>query len=104
MCFPFQTSWPIGLVKHIANQVLVPTLCSNYQPCMRCMFQVFCSHLELLIQQLYAVSEKMELLAAPTVDIDSVKSSLAKYQVRAFSSSLLLVQKLVVSFNSDNLI
>ncbi|XP_028279971.1 centrosomal protein of 68 kDa isoform X2 [Parambassis ranga] len=42
--------------------------------------QVFCSHLELLIQQLYAVSEKMELLAAPTVDIDSVKSSLAKYQ------------------------
>ncbi|XP_038593920.1 centrosomal protein of 68 kDa isoform X2 [Micropterus salmoides] len=42
--------------------------------------QVFCSHLEQLIQQLYTVSEKMERLAAPTVDIDSVKSSLADYQ------------------------
>ncbi|XP_041803635.1 centrosomal protein of 68 kDa isoform X2 [Chelmon rostratus] len=42
--------------------------------------QVFCSHLELLVQQLYTISEKMELLAAPTVDIDSVKSSLAEYQ------------------------
>ncbi|XP_026212399.1 centrosomal protein of 68 kDa isoform X2 [Anabas testudineus] len=42
--------------------------------------QVFCSHLEQLIQQLYTVSEKMELLAAPAVDIDSVKSSLAEYQ------------------------
>ncbi|KAM9345087.1 centrosomal protein of 68 kDa [Symphorus nematophorus] len=42
--------------------------------------QVFCSHLEQLIQQLYTVSEKMELLAAPSVDIDSVKSSLAEYQ------------------------
>ncbi|XP_070697382.1 centrosomal protein of 68 kDa [Pempheris klunzingeri] len=42
--------------------------------------QVFCSHLEQLIQRLYAASEKMELLAAPTVDIDSVKLSLAQYQ------------------------
>ncbi|XP_036980205.1 centrosomal protein of 68 kDa isoform X2 [Acanthopagrus latus] len=42
--------------------------------------QVFCSHLEQLIQWLYTVSEKMELLAAPTVDIDSVRSSLAEYQ------------------------
>ncbi|XP_033468751.2 centrosomal protein of 68 kDa isoform X1 [Epinephelus lanceolatus] len=42
--------------------------------------QVFCSHLEQLIQQLYTVSEKMELLAPPTVDIDSVRSSLAEYQ------------------------
>lgn len=42
--------------------------------------QVFCSHLEQLIQQLYTVSEKMELLAAPTVDINSVRSSLAEYQ------------------------
>ncbi|XP_071337775.1 centrosomal protein of 68 kDa isoform X2 [Trachinotus anak] len=50
--------------------------------------QVFCSHLEQLIQQLYAVSEKMELLAAPAADIDSVKSSLAEYQSfqRAVSS------------------
>ncbi|KAM9364713.1 centrosomal protein of 68 kDa isoform 1-T2 [Pholidichthys leucotaenia] len=42
--------------------------------------QAFGSHLELLIQQLYLVSEKLELLTAPTVDIDSVKSSLAGYQ------------------------
>uniref|UniRef100_A0A671VWG0 Centrosomal protein 68 n=1 Tax=Sparus aurata TaxID=8175 RepID=A0A671VWG0_SPAAU len=42
--------------------------------------QVFCSHLEQLIQWLCTVSEKMELLAAPTVDIDSVRSSLAEYQ------------------------
>ncbi|KAE8280272.1 Centrosomal protein of 68 kDa [Larimichthys crocea] len=42
--------------------------------------QVFCSHLEQLIQRLYTVSEKMELLAAPTVDITSVRSSLAEYQ------------------------
>ncbi|XP_034754119.1 centrosomal protein of 68 kDa isoform X2 [Etheostoma cragini] len=42
--------------------------------------QVFCSHLEQLIKQLYTMSEKMELLPAPTVDIDSVKSSLAEYQ------------------------
>lgn len=47
------------------------------------LFQVFCAHLEQLIQQLYTVSEKMELLAVPTEDIDSVKSSLAEYQVRA---------------------
>lgn len=42
--------------------------------------QVFCSHLEQLIQQLYKVSEKIELLASPTVDIDSVRSCLAEYQ------------------------
>lgn len=42
--------------------------------------QVFCSHLEQLIRQLYSVSEKMELMAVPTVDIDSVKLSLAEYQ------------------------
>ncbi|XP_069030786.1 centrosomal protein of 68 kDa isoform X2 [Embiotoca jacksoni] len=42
--------------------------------------QVFCSHLALLIQRLHAMSEKMELLAAPDVDIDSVKSSLAEYR------------------------
>nr|XP_046258208.1 centrosomal protein of 68 kDa isoform X2 [Scatophagus argus] len=42
--------------------------------------QVFCSHLEQLIQLLFTVSEKMELLASPTMDLDSVKSSLAEYQ------------------------
>ncbi|XP_061600978.1 centrosomal protein of 68 kDa isoform X2 [Cololabis saira] len=42
--------------------------------------QVFCSQLELLIQQLYAVSRRMERLAAPTVDIDSVRSSMTEYQ------------------------
>ncbi|XP_022063402.2 centrosomal protein of 68 kDa isoform X1 [Acanthochromis polyacanthus] len=42
--------------------------------------QVFCSHLELLIQRLYAVSEKMELLAAASVSPDSGKSTLAEYE------------------------
>ncbi|XP_042289532.1 centrosomal protein of 68 kDa isoform X1 [Thunnus maccoyii] len=42
--------------------------------------QIFCSHLGQLIQWLYTVSEKMDLMAPPTVDIDSVKSSLADYQ------------------------
>ncbi|KAM9848082.1 centrosomal protein of 68 kDa [Aulostomus maculatus] len=42
--------------------------------------QVFGSHLEHLIQWLYTVSEKMELLALPTKDIDSVKMLLAEYQ------------------------
>ena len=45
------------------------------------MFQVFCSQLEQLIQQLHAVSEQMELQTVPTVDIAGVKSSLAEYQV-----------------------
>lgn len=53
------------------------------------MFQVFCSHLELLIQQLNAVSEKMELLTEPTVDVDRGKSSLADYQVKAEPLELL---------------
>uniref|UniRef100_A0A7N8YAD1 Centrosomal protein 68 n=1 Tax=Mastacembelus armatus TaxID=205130 RepID=A0A7N8YAD1_9TELE len=42
--------------------------------------QVFCSHLEKLIQQLYTVSEKMELLAEATVDIDNLRSFVAEYQ------------------------
>uniref|UniRef100_A0A3Q3LJ83 Centrosomal protein 68 n=1 Tax=Mastacembelus armatus TaxID=205130 RepID=A0A3Q3LJ83_9TELE len=41
---------------------------------------VFCSHLEKLIQQLYTVSEKMELLAEATVDIDNLRSFVAEYQ------------------------
>uniref|UniRef100_A0A3B4FNN7 Centrosomal protein 68 n=1 Tax=Pundamilia nyererei TaxID=303518 RepID=A0A3B4FNN7_9CICH len=53
-----------------------------------CMFQVFCSHLELLIQQLNAMSEKMELLTEPTVDVDRGKSSLADYQVKSFQREL----------------
>ncbi|XP_030012346.1 centrosomal protein of 68 kDa isoform X2 [Sphaeramia orbicularis] len=42
--------------------------------------QIFCSHLEQLIHWLHIVSKKMDMLAPPTVDIDSVKSSLAQYQ------------------------
>lgn len=57
----------------------VKTACQLW---MLCMFQVFCSHLELLTQQLRAVSQRMERLAAPTVDVDSVRSSLTEYQVR----------------------
>ncbi|XP_072293121.1 centrosomal protein of 68 kDa [Eucyclogobius newberryi] len=41
---------------------------------------VFCSHLEQLVRWLYVASQKMERLAPPTVDIHSVKSSLAHYQ------------------------
>ncbi|XP_008427149.1 centrosomal protein of 68 kDa isoform X2 [Poecilia reticulata] len=42
--------------------------------------QLFCSQLELLIQQLYALSQSMEKIAAPAGDLVSVKSSLADYQ------------------------
>lgn len=42
--------------------------------------QIFCSHLEQLIHWLHIVSNHMDMLAPPTVDIDSVKSSLAQYQ------------------------
>lgn len=44
------------------------------------LFQMFCSQLEKLTQQLYSLSKKMELLATPSVD--GVKSSVAEYQVR----------------------
>ncbi|XP_045061813.1 centrosomal protein of 68 kDa-like [Coregonus clupeaformis] len=42
--------------------------------------QTFCFNLEELIQWLYTVVERMEVLAPPTVDIKSVKSSLADYK------------------------
>ncbi|XP_029927065.1 centrosomal protein of 68 kDa [Myripristis murdjan] len=42
--------------------------------------QMFCSNLEQLIRWLYAVSDRIEGLAPPTVDIESVKASLAEYQ------------------------
>ncbi|CDQ61143.1 unnamed protein product [Oncorhynchus mykiss] len=42
--------------------------------------QTFCSNLEELIQWLYTVVERMEVLAPPSVDIESVKSSLADYK------------------------
>lgn len=42
--------------------------------------QAFCSNLEMLIQWLHKVVEKVELLSPPTVDLESVKSSLADYK------------------------
>lgn len=42
--------------------------------------QAFCSNLEVLIQWLHKVVEKVELLSPPTVDLESVKSSLADYK------------------------
>ncbi|KAG9344302.1 hypothetical protein JZ751_010971 [Albula glossodonta] len=42
--------------------------------------QVFSSNLEKLIVWLYKVVEKMECLAPPTAEIESVKSSLAEYK------------------------
>lgn len=41
---------------------------------------VFCSNLEKLIRWLYKVVEKVEVLSPPTVDLDSVKASLADYK------------------------
>ncbi|XP_020776971.2 centrosomal protein of 68 kDa [Boleophthalmus pectinirostris] len=41
---------------------------------------VFCRHLEQLVRWLYTASQKIERLAPPTVDIHSVKSSLAQYK------------------------
>lgn len=41
---------------------------------------VFCSHLEQLVRWLYTASQEIEQLAPPSVDIHSVKSSLAQYQ------------------------
>lgn len=41
---------------------------------------VFCGHLEQLVRWLHGASQKIEQLAPPTVDIHSVKSSLAQYQ------------------------
>ncbi|MEQ2191159.1 hypothetical protein XENOCAPTIV_022429, partial [Xenoophorus captivus] len=58
---PDSQEWSDSLMKHI---------------------QVFSSQLELLIQQLYALSQSMEKTAAPAGNIGSVKSSLADYQVR----------------------
>ncbi|KAG7462889.1 hypothetical protein MATL_G00189430 [Megalops atlanticus] len=42
--------------------------------------QTFCSNLEELILWLYTVVEKLESLAPPTADIESVKASLADYK------------------------
>lgn len=42
--------------------------------------QTFCSNLEELIQWLYQVVKKMEVLTPPSADIDSVKASLADYK------------------------
>ncbi|KAK5614680.1 hypothetical protein CRENBAI_006271 [Crenichthys baileyi] len=56
---PDSQEWSDSLMKHI---------------------QVFSSQLELLIQQLYALSQSMEKIAAPAGNVDSVKSSLADYQ------------------------
>ena len=44
-------------------------------------WQDFCFSLEQLIIWLYSVVERMERLTPPTVEIESVKSSLADYQV-----------------------
>lgn len=51
--------------------------------------QTFCSNLEELIQWLYTVVERMEVLAPPSVDIESVKSSLADYKVRSLHPKIL---------------
>lgn len=42
--------------------------------------QAFCSNLEKLIQWLYKVVEKVEILSPPATDLESVKASLADYK------------------------
>ncbi|XP_051503558.1 centrosomal protein of 68 kDa [Myxocyprinus asiaticus] len=42
--------------------------------------QAFCSNLEKLVQWLYKVVEKVEVLSPPMVDLESVKASLADYK------------------------
>uniref|UniRef100_A0A3P9CQK0 Centrosomal protein 68 n=2 Tax=Haplochromini TaxID=319058 RepID=A0A3P9CQK0_9CICH len=88
------TSWPSSIslsgkqeerTKDDVDKILI---CLIILHSLYCMFQVFCSHLELLIQQLNAMSEKMELLTEPTVDVDRGKSSLADYQVKSFQREL----------------
>ncbi|XP_021166003.2 centrosomal protein of 68 kDa isoform X1 [Fundulus heteroclitus] len=71
-----------GLRECLVKQLSGPTLPGSQEQNDSLMkhIQVFCSQLELLIQQLYALSKSMEEIAAPAGDIDSVKSSLADYQ------------------------
>ncbi|XP_072534309.1 centrosomal protein of 68 kDa [Salminus brasiliensis] len=57
--------------------------------------QAFCSNLEELIQWLYKVVEKMEVLSPPTVDIDSVKASLTDY--KSFQKEIQAHQPLTAS-------
>ncbi|KAI4874645.1 hypothetical protein NFI96_031135 [Prochilodus magdalenae] len=57
--------------------------------------QAFCSNLEELIQWLYKVVEKMEILSPPTVDIESVKASLADY--KSFQKEIQAHQPLTAS-------
>uniref|UniRef100_A0A3B4C8L6 Centrosomal protein 68 n=1 Tax=Pygocentrus nattereri TaxID=42514 RepID=A0A3B4C8L6_PYGNA len=57
--------------------------------------QAFCSNLEELIQWLYKVVEKMEVLSPPSVDIESVKASLAHY--KSFQKEIQAHQPLTAS-------
>uniref|UniRef100_W5K7V1 Centrosomal protein 68 n=2 Tax=Astyanax mexicanus TaxID=7994 RepID=W5K7V1_ASTMX len=57
--------------------------------------QAFCSNLEELIQWLYKVVEKMEVLSPPAVDIDSVKASLTDY--KSFQKEIQAHQPLTAS-------
>uniref|UniRef100_A0A3B5R3P0 Centrosomal protein 68 n=1 Tax=Xiphophorus maculatus TaxID=8083 RepID=A0A3B5R3P0_XIPMA len=64
----------------ISSYTFSSTVNGEWCVCVVLFFQLFCSQLELLIQQLYALSQSMERIAAPAGDIVSVKSSLADYQ------------------------
>uniref|UniRef100_A0A8C7U2U9 Uncharacterized protein n=1 Tax=Oncorhynchus mykiss TaxID=8022 RepID=A0A8C7U2U9_ONCMY len=64
----------------IHEQAVVGQFDINSATCDLFTHQTFCSNLEVLIQWLYTVVERMEVLEPPTVDIKSVKSSLADYK------------------------
>lgn len=48
--------------------------------------QLFCSNLQKLTQWLHKVVQKMDVLSPPSVDIESVKTSLADYKVSTMNS------------------
>ena len=71
-----------SVVAHILKMLGQP----RWLICLFWLFrQTFCANLEELIQWLYKVVQKMEDLTPPSVDIESVKTSLADYKVRVLS-------------------
>lgn len=69
-----------GDLHHLWTEDSVESLRGLEQHSLMEHINVFCGHLERLVRWLYGASQKIEQLAPPTVDIHSVKSSLAQYQ------------------------
>lgn len=69
-----------GDLHHLWTEDTVDSLSGLEQHSLMEHTSVFCGHVEQLIRWLYTASQKIEQLAPPTMDIQSVKSSLAQYQ------------------------